>query len=131
MLILTSSLNNSDASILPNPGGLAKFCLFAARRSRYTPPREFMNEEAAKRAPMLTLQQVVDRYHALSPGFTRVALSAFGFTQDETQNLFNTLDEDYHISRFLHFSNKEGKSYLISGTEVTHVSIDATIQSIL
>jgi len=90
-----------------------------------------MNEEAAKRAPMLTLQQVVDRYHALSPGFTPVALSAFGFTQDETQNLFNTLDEDYHISRFLHFSNKEGKSYLISGTEVTHVSIDATIQSIL
>jgi hypothetical protein len=91
-----------------------------------------MNEEAAKRAPMLTLQQVVDRYRALSPGSSSpVALSAFGFTQDETQNLFNALDEDYHISRFLHFSNEEGKSYLISGTEVTHVSIDSAIESIL
>ena len=54
-----------------------------------------------------------------------------GSRRNETQNLFNTLDEDYHMSRFLHFSNKEGKSYLISGTEITHVSIDATIQSIL
>jgi hypothetical protein len=91
-----------------------------------------MNEEAAKRAPMLTLQQTVDRYRALSPGFASpVALSAFGFTQDETQNLFSALDEDYHISRFLHFSNREGKSYRISGTEVTHVSIDSAIQSIL
>lgn len=81
---------------------------------------------------MLTLQQVVDRYRALSPEFTSpLALSAFGFTQGETQSLFNALDEDYHISRFLHFSKEEGKSYLISGTEVTHVSIDATIQSIL
>ena len=80
---------------------------------------------------MLTLQQVVDRYHALSPEFTPVALSAFGFTQNDTQNLFNALDEDYHISRFLHFSNEEGKSYLISGTEVTHISIDSAIQSIL
>jgi hypothetical protein len=91
-----------------------------------------MTDEAAQRAPMLTLKQVVDRYLSVAPKFgDPVALLAFRLTAEETQNLFSALDEDYHISRFLHFSLKQGQSYLISGLQASHVSIDSTIESIL
>jgi hypothetical protein len=41
------------------------------------------------------------------------------------------LDEDYHISRFFHFSKAAGQSFQISGFAQTHISIDAEIQEIL
>jgi hypothetical protein len=91
-----------------------------------------MSEEAARRAPMMTLKEVVERYLSAAPTFgDPIALSTFNLSPEETQNLFGALDEDYHISRFLHFSNEEGKSYLISGSPMTHVAIDSEIQTIL
>ena len=81
---------------------------------------------------MMNLKEVVERYAALAGTFGNpVALSAFGLTAEETQNLFASFDEDYHISRFLHFSLADGPSYLISEEKVTHIAIDPAIQSIL
>jgi len=81
---------------------------------------------------MMTLKEVVDRYAALAAEPSGpVALSRFGLSTEETQNLFSSLDEDYHISRFLHFSRAEGQSYAISGETVTHVAIDPSIRSFL
>ncbi len=81
---------------------------------------------------MLSLREVVDRYLAVGHAFGQpVALSAFQLAPAEIQRLFNTVDEDYHVSRFLHFSNIAGEPYIISGEAVTHLSIDPAIQSIL
>jgi hypothetical protein len=88
--------------------------------------------KAAHRAGMLNLREGVDRYLAVTHSFGQtVALSALGLSPTELQTLFNTLDEDYHLSRFLHFSNIAGEAYVISGQAVTHLSIDPAIQSIL
>ena len=80
---------------------------------------------------MLNLKDVVARYHLLA-GQTGepVPLSAFGLPSEETSRLFTALDEDYHISRFLHFSCATGQRYSISGEPVTHVSFDAAISSL-
>jgi hypothetical protein len=79
---------------------------------------------------MLSLREVVDRYLAVAVKFGQpVALSAFQLSAAEIQALFNVLDEDYHLSRFLHFSNTAGEAYVISGASVTHLSIDSGIQS--
>jgi hypothetical protein len=81
---------------------------------------------------MLSLREVVDRYLAVARSFGQpVALSAFQLSPAEIQSLFSMLDEDYHVSRYLHFSNIAGEAYLISGEAVTHLSIDPAVQSIL
>jgi len=81
---------------------------------------------------MLSLREVVDRYLAVAGSFGQpVGLSAFQLSPAEIQALFNVLDEDYHLSRFLHFSRVEGEAYVISGAPVTHLSIDPGIQSVL
>jgi len=81
---------------------------------------------------MLSLREVVDRYLAVAGKFGEpVALSAFQLSPTEIQTLFNVLDEDYHLSRFLYFSQAEGEAYLISGARVTHLSIDSAIRSVL
>jgi len=91
-----------------------------------------VSDEAPRRAPMLSLRELVDHYASLVPGFGHpLALSAFGLTVQETQIIFTHFDEDYHISRFLRFSNGEGNSYLVGGAPATHVSIDPAIRSIL
>lgn len=81
---------------------------------------------------MITLKTVVERYNSLAkqPG-TPVPLESFGFTPNETENLFGALDEDYHISRHLRFSKGVGQTYRVSGEEVTHISIDSAIVSLL
>ena len=85
-----------------------------------------------RRAPMMPLQELVKKYHALAGELGRpVALSAFPLTRAETERLFSGYDEDYHISRFFHFSEAQGESFSINGIPATHVSIDAEIQSIL
>jgi len=81
---------------------------------------------------MLTLKEMVDRYTSLAKSFGEpVALSAFQLSSEETSHLFNALDEDYHISRFLHFSLGQGQNYFVDGETVTHVAIDAGISSLL
>ncbi|HUI74545.1 MAG TPA: hypothetical protein VLX32_06345 [Candidatus Acidoferrum sp.] len=91
-----------------------------------------MSAEASHRALGMTLPQLVDRYiyHALEFG-TPVPLSSFGLGLAETQRVFSAFDEDYHISRFLHFSEENGIPISINGIPATHVSLDSDIQSIL
>jgi hypothetical protein len=81
---------------------------------------------------MMPLRELVDRYLAVAASFgTSVVLSSFALGPAETERLFSAYDEDYHISRFFHFSQETGTSFSINGFPATHVSIDAEIQSIL
>jgi hypothetical protein len=85
-----------------------------------------------RRAPMMSLKQLVANYRTLAGDFGRpVALSAFALTQAETEQLFSGYDEDYHISRFFHFSEAGGQTFSIDGIAATHVSIDVDVESIL
>lgn len=91
-----------------------------------------MSSEAARRVPMMPLQDLVSRYHSLAGEFGKpVALSAFQLPAAEAERLFSSYDEDYHISRFFHFSEDEGEKFLINGIGATHVSVDPEIESIL
>jgi hypothetical protein len=91
-----------------------------------------MSAEATARAPIMPLRELVRLYLSSAGKFGEpVALSAFGLTNAETARLFSGYDEDYHISRFFQFSEAAGEKFLINGIPVTHVSIDAEIQSIL
>lgn len=100
-----------------------------------------MSAEATGHAPssaprpqitMMPLQELVDRYRSLAGEFGKpVALSAFQFSAAETERLFSAYDEDYHISRFFHFSESPGTPFSINGVLATHVSLDPEIESIL
>jgi hypothetical protein len=91
-----------------------------------------MAAEAPRRAPMLSLRELVARYSTLAGEFGKpVALSAFGLTPSETERVFTSYDEDYHISRFFHFFEASGTSYSIDGSPATHVSLDPEIKTIL
>jgi hypothetical protein len=83
----------------------------------------------------MRLREVVERYLKISRGYGRpVALLAFGLPRPDTEKLFSTLDEDYHISRFFHFSNQSGggaEACNINGFPQTHVFIDAEIEETL
>jgi hypothetical protein len=81
---------------------------------------------------MMSLRELVDRYLSLAVSFgIPVALTGFALTQTETERLFSGYDEDYHISRFFHFSEETGTQFSINGIPATHVAIDAEIESIL
>jgi hypothetical protein len=80
----------------------------------------------------MNLREVVEKYLALAGGYGRpAALADFGLNGAETERTFAALDEDYHISRYFHFSRAIGTAYAINGFDHTHVSIDAEIQSVL
>ena len=80
----------------------------------------------------MTLQQVVSKYLIISGGYGRpAALVDFGLDRAWTEQLFGSLDEDYHISRYFRFASAAGAAYKINGFDHTHVSIDAEIQSVL
>jgi hypothetical protein len=81
---------------------------------------------------MMALRELVDRYTSLAVGFgARVPLSAFALAPAETERLFSAYEEDYHISRFFHFSAEDGARFSINGFPATHVAIDAEIRFIL
>jgi hypothetical protein len=84
---------------------------------------------------MMSLRELVERYRALAGEFSKpVALSAFGLSSAETERLFSSYDEDYHISRFFHFSEVESGAtckFSVNGVFSTHVSLDAEIETIL
>jgi len=81
---------------------------------------------------MMALHELVDRYRKIAGEFGRpAALSHFGLSSAETERVFSSYDEDYHISRFLHFSESEGERFAINGVPATHVSIDAEIETLL
>ena len=80
----------------------------------------------------MPLRELVRLYLQHAGGFGKpVALSAFGLPANETENIFSGYDEDYHISRFFKFSEAGGEKFSINGFSVTHVSLDAEIETIL
>lgn len=80
----------------------------------------------------MTLAEIVKMYLAIAGAFGGPAsLAGFGLGREETERVFSAFDEDYHISRFFHFSNSTGEMFQINGFPHTHVSIDAEIRSIL
>jgi hypothetical protein len=80
----------------------------------------------------MNLREIVDKYLAIAGGYGRpAALSDFGFDRAQTERVFAAFDEDYHISRYFHFSRGSGGAYTINGFEHTHVSIDGEIQEVL
>ena len=91
-----------------------------------------MPSEATRHAPMMPLRELVDRYLSAAGRFgVPVAISSFALSTAETERLFSGYDEDYHISRFFHFSQDAGAQYSINGFPASHVTIDSEIQSIL
>lgn len=82
---------------------------------------------------MITLRELVERYRSLAGTFgAPVALSEFGLSTIETVRVFSSYDEDYHISRFFHFSDAgSAAKFSINGVPATHVSLDAEIETIL
>ena len=85
-----------------------------------------------RRAPIMTLQQLVAKYESLAGGFgVAIPLSTFGLSKAETEQLLTDYDEDYHISRFFDFTETEGEKYHIDGVPATHLAIDAEISKIL
>ena len=82
---------------------------------------------------MMTLRELVERYRSLAgTSGEPVALVAFGLSAIETERVFSSYDEDYHISRFFHFSDAgSGTQFSINGVPATHVSLDAEIATIL
>jgi hypothetical protein len=75
---------------------------------------------------------VIHKYLAVAGGYGNpVALSSLGLSREELERTFGQLDEDYHISRFIHFQCAAGANFTINGFPQTHVSIDAEIQSAL
>jgi hypothetical protein len=90
------------------------------------------SEATRRRTPMMPLRELVDRYLSAAGSFgIPAALSSFSLGQAETERLFSGYEEDYHISRFLHFSQDAGTQFSINGFPATHVSIDAEVRSIL
>ena len=91
-----------------------------------------MGAESARRASMMSLQELYRVYTTIAakPG-EPVPLSAFKLPMAEAEKLFSIFDEDYHISRFFHFSETNGDKYSINGEIATHVAIDPEIASIL
>lgn len=80
----------------------------------------------------MTLSEIVRKYLEVAEGFGRpAALSAFGLADAETERAFGALDEDYQISRFLHFEKRDGTKFMINGFAQTHLSIDGEIQTLL
>jgi hypothetical protein len=90
-----------------------------------------MAGETARRAPMMSLQELYRLYTTIAakPG-EPVPLSAFKLSKEEIEKLFSIFDEDYHISRFFHFSDVSAEKYSINGESATHVAINAEISSI-
>ena len=91
-----------------------------------------MSAAAARRAPLMSLSELVRHYRSQAGEFGRpVALSSFPLSAAEIERLFSSYDEDYHISRFFHFSEGEGQKFQINGIPATQVALDAEIETIL
>lgn len=87
---------------------------------------------AQLQSPLLDLSRIVEKYLAAAGGYEKpLPLAAFAMSEQDTERLFSSLDEDYHISRFLRFSNGSGHTYRINGFPQTHIAIEPEIQSIL
>ena len=91
-----------------------------------------MPSEATRRAPFMSLKELTDLYRKLvHASGDPIPISKFGFSVAEAERLFSGFDEDYHISRFFHFTDSTGEKFSINGIPATHVSLDGEIETIL
>jgi hypothetical protein len=80
----------------------------------------------------IELKEIVEKYLAAAGAYgQRVPLTSLGLSKEEIETVFSAFDEDYHISRFLHFACAAGADFQINGFPQTHVAIDEEVQSIL
>ena len=85
----------------------------------------------------MDLRQLIARYKQLTAGAfgQPVALHQFALPAAETEQLFSAFDEDYHISRFFHFTDQRASArdpaFSINGFPQTHVSLDKEVEEIL
>jgi hypothetical protein len=80
----------------------------------------------------MNLKELTEHYLSSAGGYGKsVALGSLGYSHEEIEIIFNTLDEDYHISRYFHLSNETGETFDVNGFPQTHVSIDPEIKEIL
>jgi len=80
----------------------------------------------------MSLAEILEKYLAVAGGYGKaVAFGSLGLSRREIEQTFSAFDEDYNISRYLHFSNGAGECYSISDFPQTHVWIDVEIQTIL
>jgi hypothetical protein len=80
----------------------------------------------------MTLREIVEKYLAVAGGFGFLApLADFGLDRAEAERVFSMFDEDYLISRYLHFTQVSGPAYNINGFDQTHITIDSEIESVL
>jgi hypothetical protein len=140
--IQDSDLVGKDVSVLSVSFLDVCIALYFIPSLLHTPLQDLsMSTEAARRAssdasrppnPMMPLRELVNRYRSLAGEFGKpVSLAAFQLSDAETERVFSAYDEDYHISRFFHFTQAEGSRFSINGIPATHVSLDAEIESIL
>ena len=81
---------------------------------------------------IMNLAEIVEKYLTIAGGFGFLsALADFGLDREQAERIFGVFDEDYHISRYFHFSEVSGPALTINGFNQTHVTIDEDIQSIL
>jgi len=79
-----------------------------------------------------TLQELVTKYLAAAGAYGKAAaIASLGGERAEIERMLSACDEDYQISRFLHFRNAGEDGYNINGFPQTHLVIDSEIQSIL
>jgi hypothetical protein len=87
----------------------------------------------------MQLDALVRKYVATAGGYgMQLPLASLGLSKQEIEDSFGAFDEDYHISRFLHFAcltddigSAGNVRYQINGFPQTHLSIDSEVQSIL
>ena len=80
----------------------------------------------------MELKEIIQKYLAAAGCYGRsVPLTELALSREEIEDVFGSLDEDYHISRFFHFACAAGANFQINGFPQTHVSVDAEIESIL
>ena len=60
----------------------------------------------------MNLRELVEKYVHAAGGYGKsVPISSLDLSHEETERIFDMLDEDYHISRFFHFSKAAGQSF--------------------
>jgi hypothetical protein len=88
-------------------------------------------------AKVVKLTGIIERYKQLTGGAwgRLAALQEFGLTREEAEQAFSALDEDYHISRYFHFSDERKSAaeaaFSVNGFPQTHVSLDKEIEELL
>jgi len=83
------------------------------------------------------LKDIIARYKQITGGeFGRaVGMQEFGLAFEEAERVFSQYDEDYHISRYFHFSDQRSAAreaaFSINGFPHTHVTLDPEVEEIL